>query len=514
MTLSPRARLARMLLVLVCLFAVNCSTWTRIPSSDPHAPAVVPPTAQPQVVLPAREAAATQLVAQPQVEPAADPLPILDNPQETVFSAGEPAGCLTAAAQDALPDAAAMLTYADSLLNLKGSLSQRLLPNTWNAYTGLFTWEEFGILSLGVGSVENQYYIQRMLNALHVSGFVAWLRSSPQQDLHILAIPLRDFALMESSWTPYIQAYWSSRFDLPAGDPNVLPALKLPPCAWMVERGFAPPVSMDWWASDLTGWPDYAAVASAYLADTTAVAEQVAQGIDWLGSRFPEGPDTMCGPLVWSIMHDARVFPPGWGAWQEGAKTFWLARPEKNGRPWSLFPKDTFSVYHFSEPLGAFDFETFPLYPGDFLYTYAFKDGFDHMLMVTETGADGALYTVSNIVRVEPQVQTTIERALLLDPGDPSLGIARNQWAWDKINGRTGHAGFEVFRWKWMEKDITGQPAAALVEPGDTVGLLAARWKTPSTAIAEYNGITVETPLTVGQVVMIPPIPPGQAGEG
>ena len=40
--------------------------------------------------------------------------------------------------------------------------------------------------------VKNEYLLQRMLNVLHVAGFVTWLRDSarPDQDMHILAVPL------------------------------------------------------------------------------------------------------------------------------------------------------------------------------------------------------------------------------------------------------------------------------------------------------------------------------------
>jgi hypothetical protein len=158
--------------------------------------------------------------------------------------------------------------------------------------------------------------------------------------------------------------------------------------------------------------------------------------------------------------------------------------------------------------MGSFDFTAFPLYPGDFLYTYSERDGYDHMLVVTEVDAAGNIYTVSNIIQAEPEPKTTVERVLLLSLADPSAGIARNQWAKDKINGRTGHAGFEVFRWNWLQKDISGQPADYRVQPGDTFGSIGALWKTPAGRIAGYNGMVVDSSLQVGQEVRIPPNEP------
>lgn len=498
-----RERLAHVLLLLTfALLFMNCNTW--VPYAEPTQPAALPTVVA---------ALSTPAASQASVEmPAPVPTRIPDLPVQASITgnlltggAGEPAGCLSSSEQAALMDAHAMLQHAQQLLAFSDVLSDRLLPNSWNAYTNLYSFDEFGALTLYVEDIDNQFLVQRILNALHVSGFVAYLRKTSDQGLHILAIPLIDPGVTQSNWAPYLQAYWLSRTALPLGDPYLQPAMKLPPCAWMFERGFAPAVDASWYTSDLVGWPDYTRAATSYLAPTNADAKRIAEQINWLGDRFPEGPDTMCGPLVWSILFDSGVFPPGWGGWLVGSKVFWLAKPDKNGRPWSLFPKDSYRAYVFHEPLGKFDFSKFPLYPGDFLYTYSEKDGFDHMLVVTEVDGAGNVYTITNIVKVDPERKTTIEHVLLLNNNDTTSGIARNEWAKDKINGRTGHAGFEVFRWAWMEKDISGQPVSYTVQPGDTVGIIAAYWKTPAQRIAGYNGIETDTPLAVGQVLIIPP---------
>lgn len=271
----------------------------------------------------------------------------------------------------------------------------------------------------------------------------------------------------------------------------------------MVERGFAPQVGVEWWDGYSITAPDYAAAAQPYLASNTQAAAQVARSIDWLFNGS-EGPDTMCGPLSWSILNAADVFPPGWGEWLTGSKAFWLASPRKNGRPWSLFPAESYRLYQFKEPFGRFDFSQFPLLPGDFIFTYSFKDGFDHMLVVTEVNAAGDVYTVTNLIQLVPEEQVTIERALLLNLYDTQSGIARNRWAVDKKNGRTGHDGFDVFRWAWAEKDGLARPAEYEVQPGDTLELVSVRWRTPAEQIAQYNGISEGTALAVGQKLVIP----------
>ncbi|MBE0696128.1 MAG: LysM peptidoglycan-binding domain-containing protein, partial [Anaerolineaceae bacterium] len=175
-----------------------------------------------------------------------------------------------------------------------------------------------------------------------------------------------------------------------------------------------------------------------------------------------------------------------------------------NGRPWSLFPPGTYSVYHFDQPLGQFDFHKWPLYPGDFFYTYSVKDGFDHMFVITEVDAQGNVYSVTNLVQQSPVKKVTIERALLLNLNDPVPGLIHNEWL-DRAKGRTGQAGFDVFRWDWMVKDILKQDALHVVLPGDTLGLVSMRWKTPADWIAQYNQLDIGFSLSVGQELRIPP---------
>jgi hypothetical protein len=503
-----RSSIAKFWMVLLSIFLLNCQAWS-LP------PAVTTVEVEQPAVVAGSDVQADDLPPSQVIKETAEPLDALvDEPVQSPgagFPAdpagvGEPAGCRSAEAQGELSTGAAMLAYADQLIRLERPLAERVLPGSWNEYFQTYLYDENHAISLDVDDVQNEYLLQRMLNALQVAGFVTWLRQSqrPEQNLHILALPLLDPRWSESEWSPYIRAYWQDPRALPPVEPFVLEAFKLPPCTWMVEQGFAPRVDGSWWAGRATGWPDYASAASPFLADSTSEANQVARQINWLGGDGLEAANTMCGPLSWSILQSAGVLPTGLGAWSAGSKTFWLAKPSTNGRPWSLFPPGTYQVYRFKEPLASFDFSAWPLYPGDFLYTYSEKDGFDHMLVVTEVHPNGEVYTVTNLVKVKPEKQVTIERALLANNHDPTLGLARNEWN-DRSNGRTGHDGFEVFRWSWMVKDISGQPAAYTVLPGDTVGQIALDWRTSADWIARYNEITADTPLQVGQVLMIPP---------
>jgi hypothetical protein len=453
------------------------------------------PTTRETQPIPTSQAAADEPVAnQPTLEP-----------DRVLVPAGEPAGCLTPEEQAQMASSHQMLAYADRLLNLNQPLATRLLPGSWNAVQQRFIHPEDQAMTLAVSGMRYDYNLQKILNALHVAGFAAWLRETPEQQLHILAIPLLDPAWEQGAWGQYIRAYWQDRSSVPVEDPAVIPALKLPPCRWMIERGFAPPVDSAWWASDPLGWPDYARTGPGYLANNTRAANKVAERIDWLGAGGNEGAATMCGPLAWALMADAGAFPPGVGGWSSGPKSYWLAKPSENGRPWSLFEPESYHVYHFERPLGSFDFGDWPLYAGDFFYTYSRGDGFDHMVLVTEVDQAGNIYVITNRVWEHPEKKFTIERVVFANLYDPAIGVAKNDWHADRLNGRTGHAGFDVFRWAWVDKDVKGAAVSYMVQAGDTLGLVAARWRTPAELIARYNGLTMEADLSIGQELMIPP---------
>lgn len=414
----------------------------------------------------------------------------------------EPAGCRSSQEQfNGTP--AEWLNYADSWLGWARPFAKRALLRVWNPQKQEMRPSGDGVYAFDVADVHPRYLIQKALNALHVAGFAAWLRHNSQGGLEILAVPFTSQAL-EGEWGEYLLAYWQSPHSLPEMDDRVIPTMKLTPCRWMVESGMAPALPAGTMEQAHWEMPDWATAAQAYLAETTEQAYQVAFRINWLGDGDNEGPRTMCGPLAWSILCDSQSFPPGYGDWSEGPKTFWLPKPSVNGRPWSLFPPETFLVRRFNEPAGTFDFGQFPLAAGDVLYLYGKGDGFDHVVLVSGVDESGNVYAVTNRVWVKPALRFAIERVVLYNFYDSTVGILRNEWANDRVNGRTGHGGFEVFRWRWRQKQLDGQPVQTLVEVGDTLPLLAMKWRTPPEQIAAANGLTYEANLTVGRTLQIP----------
>ncbi len=499
------AHLAGSLLLLQSVLLMGCNIKLRVPVDQIQPGSGALAVTKTSIVIPT---AVIHPTARPTPAAAIKPPAAEVRAQEVPTQFGEPAGCQSLEEAQRGATTEERLARASQMLELSNPLSSRIVPEIWNAYSNRYVPYTGDVISLNVNDVQKKYFIQWMMNALQVNGYVTWLRNGTKGGLRILAIPLWRGDWSKTDWAPYLEAYWQDSRSIPDGDSSVIPVRKTPPCKWMVDQGLAPQVGADWLPASSTNWPDYASTAAAYLADTNQAANAVARRIGWLAEGL-EGADTMCGPLSWSILRDAGVFPPGWGGWLEGPKSFWLADPRNNGRPWSLFPPDSYRLYQFRQPLSKFDFSGFRLFPGDFLYTYSINSGFDHMMVITEVDSEGNVYSVTNLVQVYPVEKTTIERVLVLNLNDPTVGIVRNQWA----NGITGHDGFDVFRWAWAEKDMLGQPVKYLVQVGDTLPAIAAQWKTPVMQIARYNDIKEDAVLAVGQELQIPPNATGGPGE-
>jgi hypothetical protein len=452
-------------------------------------------------------ATATAQPPLPTAEPPTPPAPAASaTPQASPTPAGqfvEPAGCRTPSDAETYDQ---RLAYVNQLYNPAAALLKLRLDGVWNNRTQAYERSSEFAAAFSVADILPAYRVQELLNAFHVGGFVAWLRADPAQGLQIIALALRP-GVLESEWGDMLRAYWLSPSSVPQGDTAVLPALKLTPCAWMVEQGYAPALPAGQMENAAWAQPDFVTAGQPYLAPTTDEAFRVARQIDWLANSEGESPVLMCGPLVWSILNTAGAFPPGFGAWTNNPKSFWLPKPSENGRPWSLFPPALYQVTRIIDPIAAYDFARTPLHPGDMVYTYSGGDGFDHVLVVTEEDGSGGLYTVSNLIKAVPETDFSIRRMQIYSSADPGAGAFRNEWSTDLVNGRTGHKGFEVFRWLWREKDLSGKPQAYTVLPGDTLASIAALWRTPPQLIIAANALDASQPLKIGDELLIPPNP-------
>lgn len=354
--------------------------------------------------------------------------------------------------------------------------------------------------------------IEPLVGALRTAGFAAWLWGKDMIDsgagtsLYIHAVAIGDKNLtpeaMDQLTGPngYFRGYsgTSNPDGSPIPDRHGGPVL----CQWMIEKGYTDlraESQMPVYPTPGTAWQEKLRLAAqAYLADTAQKADQVARGLAYVDGKR-ESASLMCGPLAAAILRDAGLLPAQVGPVQD-LHTYWLVDPDLDGRPWTLFSRRDYDVFHFDTPLSQFDFISWPLRPGDFLYTYASEDGFDHMFIVTEVDDQGRAFTVTN--EYQAKHIYWIQRLLLYDPSDPSAGVIHNQWV-DPVLGRTGQRGFDVLRRKGVSLPA-GSLYAYLVRPGDTLPSIAGRFYSTNAGIAAVNTGLNLADLQVGQTLVVP----------
>lgn len=208
----------------------------------------------------------------------------------------------------------------------------------------------------------------------------------------------------------------------------------------------------------------------------------------------------MCGPLAASILLEADLIPASVGPLRD-PKSFWLANPAINGRPWTFFSSDEYELFRFPIRLDYFDFNAWPLCTGDTVFTYAGIGEFSHVFVVTEVDTRGRAYSVTNYSQEDGGF--LVERLMLYDPANPKEGVFNDEWSNDASRGRTGLGGFEVLR----RTGSCFQPGTQLkysVRPGDTLSTLASRFHTSVPAILDANQYSTEAmKLEVGQEIWI-----------
>ena len=172
--------------------------------------------------------------------------------------------------------------------------------------------------------------------------------------------------------------------------------------------------------------------------------------IDYLES-IGEHPSLVCGPLSAVILRDAGLLPA-----DVDLHGFWLLDPRL--RPSQIildtyFPAERYEFYHFDTRTIDFDFNAFPLLPGDFIYLYAGINGtFEHIITVSRVDEAGRAYTVSNLATEDGFV---IRELMLYDPNHPGEGQFYD-WMNREINGwlgMTGDGGFDLWRPKAPVQD-------------------------------------------------------------
>ncbi len=178
-----------------------------------------------------------------------------------------------------------------------------------------------------------------------------------------------------------------------------------------------------------------------FIAPTTKQAKQVGVTINGVGYGSPT---LICGPLSLAILQDAGLIDTP----NVVPYNFWLLNPyvpEDRTLVNRVFPWEKYQNRLFETPLNKFDWRSFPLEPGDFLFIKHGSGGnFDHMLVVSRVDNFGRRYAVTNYNTPDGYI---INEALLYDPSDSTVGLFHTWTARPyAVEGATGFGGFELWR--------------------------------------------------------------------
>lgn len=253
------------------------------------------------------------------------------------------------------------------------------------------------------------------------------------------------------------------------------------------------PVSIPAWQGTLQ------AASLSYLANSPDAALTIAHALGY--AQGHGDPNNMCGPLAIAILRDAGLISK-----YVDPQAFWLWRPDKNpGLAETTFPADRFAHYQFSEALNQFDFKSFPLQPGDFLYLYAGNTlSYEHMLVVTRVDEAGRAYSVTNI---KTNAGFNVQEVMLYDPNQPGAGQFY-QWT-DPQNikvGLTGTGGFDLWRMTSAPPNPTPQEIALAEGIDQAIDQYGGKWHI---LIKQINGPVIysrqaDDQIPVASLIKVP----------
>jgi hypothetical protein len=390
----------------------------------------------------------------------------------------------------------------------------------------LGTHDGGGIVDLAVPDPTGTGFkeIEPLVRALRADGFAAWFRDETDgfygnAHIHAVAIGDKDLSPEAKDQLTGIAGYFRGSNGLTGEfqqqDRHGGPIL----CQWMADAGYRDMRSATAIAQEITPANNWRATlrsaAESYITDNPDRAALLAQQLGWTGNGN-ESVSNMCGPLSAIQLDKAGLLPAQ--AWPPNylKEAFWLASPTINGRPWIYFPQDQYSLTHVTTRIDKYDFESHPLCPGDFVYTFtnSYFGGDEHMLVVSDVDAKGRAWTVTNTMMINPitqkrqrnnlnQLLFSISKVMLYDPGNYDTGAFRKDWVTNFENYYTGLAGFDVLR-RNGSCMAAGSLLTYAIRPGDTLPKIAAHFLTTIDAIAKQNGISDPRRLEAGAILDIP----------
>lgn len=183
-----------------------------------------------------------------------------------------------------------------------------------------------------------------------------------------------------------------------------------------------------------------------YNASMTFIAlttkESAKKGEQFAGIGYGS-PTLICGPLSIAILQSSGILN-----FDITPSDFWLLNPFLSKDRAILnraFPPAQYEHHETLISLREFNFATYPLLPGDFLYIkHGSRGTYDHMLVVNRVDNMGRAYSVTNY---ETEQGFIINEVMLYDPFDSSAGVFQ-KWTTIKnpTDSATGLGGFELWR--------------------------------------------------------------------
>jgi hypothetical protein len=161
------------------------------------------------------------------------------------------------------------------------------------------------------------------------------------------------------------------------------------------------------------------------------------------------GLNSICGPLAAYILINSGFWPKEF-AEKVKPHDFFPGNPESLKR---TFKDSGFQYIHFDGPTDTHDFEAEPLELGDFVFLYGpNKNGFAHMLAVTEIDEEGCAWSVTNVMqkdqsfkiqRIKLYNPKVVGTSVLYDPINPNPPLLQSG-----VGGPYGRTGVKFDVWR------------------------------------------------------------------
>lgn len=343
--------------------------------------------------------------------------------------------------------------------------------------------------------------LQRLVRSLRAAGFAAWVRDIDEvyagSGYHIHAIAIGDpqLSLAATDQLTGTYGYFLGWNGLPQADG--IPVTDREGgailCGWMQAAGYSdlsadaglPP------ARPPADWAQRLLDAAANMETTShAASTALARSLYYFGGQTEE-PDTLDGPLAGTLWQRAGLLPAGINP----------ARAVANYRPTAgrmdalagWLPAADYARLQPPLSAGRIGAEDFNLLPGDLVEMRG--PAGSRMLVITERDAEGRAYSVTPVQQADGG--WLVQRVVVYDLAGAEEDLLRRSAAQGLADT------LDVLRYRWSGLPET-LPVEYVVQPGDTLPELAARFGMRIEDLLAANPQVNAAQLSIGEELRIP----------